>query len=267
MIQFGGESRSSGDQLNYRHCPVCGSDGWNTYLNPANGAWFCFAGHHHAGGRVDMGLDADHPGAHLLHMLDAEPESLEWPEVELPPFHALSRQAVRYLDKRGIGLGIAAELGLVEWAGQHRILVPYFQDGDLVFWTSRRYSVRLGQGPKYWSQGGAKPLYRPFLRGAPSRKLVIVEGVFDAIAVGNAGYDTLALGGKTLPRYHRKRLLTMAQEYGTIIVLLDEDALAQQLELRDDLQSSLRQPVEIRVVPHGEDPGSMESAEIKELLK
>lgn len=266
MTQFSGDSRPSGDQINYRHCPKCGSDGWNTYLNPATGGWFCFAGHHHDGGRVDVGLDGDNPGAQLLRMLAAAPEYLEWPEVELPPYHELSRQASRYLDKRGIDSDMQRQLGLVEWEGQHRVIVPYFRNGDLVFWTSRRYSKRLGEGPKYWSQGGAKPLYRPFLRAAPSEKLVLVEGVFDALAVSRAGYHPVALGGKSLPAYHRKELLTLANGYGTIVVLLDEDALAKALELRDDLQARFTQPVQLKVVPHGVDPGDMAPDQIRGLL-
>ena len=261
-----GPSRSSGDQINYQNCSICGSDGWKLYLNPATGAYFCFAGHHHAGGKVDVGLDGDNPGAQLLRLLSAAPERLEWPEVEMPPFHTLSRQAARYLEKRGIDTAMQQRLGLVEWEGQHRVLVPYFRNGDLVFWTSRRYSKRLGEGPKYWSQGGAKPLYTPFLRGAPPTKLVLVEGVFDALAVANAGYHPVALGGKSLPVFHRKELLTLANGYGTIVVLLDEDALAKALELRDDLQARFTQPVQLKMVPHGVDPGDMTPDQIKDLL-
>lgn len=267
VIQFSGEYRYSGSQINYQNCPVCGSSSWRTYLDPTTGLWFCFVGHHHAGGKVDVGLDGDNPGATLLQMLERRPETLEWPEIELPPWHALSRQAARYLAKRGLDAADIARLGLVEWEDQHRVLIPYFQDGDLVYWTSRRYSTRLGEGPKYWSQGGAKPLYRPFLRGAPSEKLVLVEGVFDAIAIERAGYHAVALGGKTLPHYHEKQLLTLAARYGTIDVLLDEDALAKAIDLQADLQARMAQPVRIVSPPSGMDAGDLTPDAVKEVLR
>lgn len=266
MIQFTGDYRSSGSQINYQHCPVCGSDSWRTYLDPETGMWFCFVGHHNAGGKVDLDLDGDNLGASLLRMLAGRDGPLEWPEIELPPFHPLSRQAARYLDKRGIDAAVAARLGMVEWEDNHRILIPYFQDGDLVYWTSRRYSTKLGQGPKYWSQGGAKPLYRPFLGGAPSEKLVLVEGVFDAIAVERAGYHAVALGGKSLPKYHMKQLLTLAAGYGTIVVLLDEDALAKAIDLREDIQARLAQPIRIVSPPSGMDAGDLTPDLVESIL-
>lgn len=269
LADFRGDCSPAGTQLNFQHCPVCGSDEKKVYVNPEDGTWFCFAGSHHAGGKVDVGLDDASPGADLLRQLERlVPDEVIWSETEMPPWEPLSRSAIRYLLNRMIGPEDARCLGLVEWTDQGRILVPYFSGGELIFWTGRRYSKAYGEGPKYMSQPGKKPLYFPVGAAVESwfdfNSVTLVEGVFDAIRVTQAGCPAVALGGKSLPSYHYKEFLTFAEPYGIINVMLDEDALGDALKIQDTL--SARTDAEVRIIPIEGDPADMPKHEIRRLL-
>ena len=250
------------------NCPSCGSDGWKVYVNPENGGWFCFAGQHHAGGTVDVGL-SDEPGTDLLNMLEHKRKDPVWSETCLPPFAPLSHTACTYLYGRGMTNEELKSLGLVEWVDQERILIPYFNgSGELIWWTSRTYAAAK---PKYLSNPGAKPLYEPRMPGHDVRNkdVVLVEGPFDAIAVARAGYTALALGGKSLPQYHVKNVLTKAPRGSTIWVLLDNDALLKAIDVSATLSRCLPisgWDVQIRFCPVGKDPGDMTPEGIKDAL-
>lgn len=278
ISDFPGDCRPSGDQIRFKHCPVCGSDRWKVYVDPVKGKWVCFAGKHPVnpnggpgGGNLEIARDDDAPGQHIFDARQGPPE-VEWAEIELPDWVPLSFGARKYLENRRISPQIAKILGLVEWEGKYRILYPYFdQSGQLVYWNSRRYHPELGEGPKYLTAPGKHPLYiTPYLDIETEHtynSAVIVEGVHDAIAVELAGYPAIALGGKTLPRYLRKYLLTSVANCGIIYVMLDRDALKNALHLRDFLAS---QPgikeVRVRVPLSGCDPGDMAPEEIRKVL-
>lgn len=276
ISDFRSECRPSGDQLNYKDCPVCGSTAWKVFVDLTKGKWVCFGGRHPAppqggypGGNLRIEGDDDNPGRHILDLLSDDDAVPEWGEMELPEWHGLTGTAGRYLIRRGVQPKEAYALGLVEWCGKFRILFPYFDAaGQLVFWTSRRYSDQLGEGPKYLTAPGRHPLYEPDLGGpCDISMVVIVEGVFDAIAVQRAGYYTLALGGKSLPRYLENILLTTVRKYGIIKVFLDRDAMPAALRVRGLLETKPGiQQVEIRLCPHGMDPGDMTPEQIREVL-
>lgn len=265
LADFTGDWYPSGGQMNFQHCPVCGSDEKKVYVDPKTGAWVCFefCG---KGGYIDVGLDDAAPGADLLALLDPTPEVVVWSETELPPWEPLSITAVRYLMGRGIGDWESKRLGLVEWVEHGRILIPYFSEGELIFWTSRLYSDFLPEGAKkYWGQPGHKPLYVPQgMDPTGSDSLTLVEGVFDAIRVAQAGCPVVAVGGKTLPAWLSKNFLTLANKYGIINVMLDEDALDKALGIQDFL--SARTSIPVNVVPIPGDPGDLPKHEIRRLL-
>lgn len=265
LRDFTGPSKPSGTQINYRVCPVCGGDQWKTFVDPDTGRWICFRGSCGARGQVEVGLEAEPKaaGQYILDQLAARPQEYVWEEVDLPPWHELSFPARKYLRRRGIDDDMASGLGLVEWEDKSRILIPYWNDrGDLIYWNSRRYSDQLGEGPKYKTAPGRHPLYTR--RGSlGKREVVVVEGVFDAFAVLRAGWDVAALGGKSLPTYLVKSLLTFAAGCG-MIVGLDSDALDASLRLRNQLSD--RAAVRIVTPPLGMDPGDMAPGDIREML-
>ena len=263
LSDFRGDCKPSGEQINFQHCPVCGDARGKLYVNPTTGAWFCFAGYHNRGGKVDVGLPSDGIGLHLLEMLRAQPEVPEWGEIDLSPWEPLSKSALRYLRSRAISQDFAQSHGMVEWTDHYRVVVPYFDAaGNLIFWTTRRYSKRVGTGPKYLAGPGTKPLY---VRHAQSDHLVLVEGVFDALAVERAGYAAVALHGKSLPKYLVPLLLTTAADYGIINVMLDTDALDKSFGIRNQLLS--KRTVRLCAYPPGKDPAMMTPEEIQELVR
>lgn len=267
MADFVGDCKPSGEHINYRHCPKCGSDEWKVYMSPDTGLWVCFASRHGEprGGKVDAGqaASAHSQSVELFAALRATDEKTEWPEVDLPPWVPLSKTAKRYLRKRGIDEALARKLGLVEWAEEFRVLFPYFdRAGNLIYWNSRRYSDHAGYGPKYSAAPGKHPLYE--LRAGMAGPTVLVEGVVDAVKVWQAGYHVLALGGKSLPRYLVNDLLTLTAGSGILVVLLDPDALAQAFRLREQLSD--RRRVRIVALPPGKDPGDMTPDELREAI-
>ncbi len=290
IADFVGPSKPSGQHICYKHCPMCGADDWKLYLAPDSGLWKCFAGRHNAGGRVDVGQSGSgyEQGQALMDLLSGWEETVEWGEIELPEWEPLSRSAQRYLIGRGIYEHLQRKLGLVEWTDKFRIIIPYFdRAGNMVYYNSRRYSEHVGSGPKYITAEGRHPLYEQVpakddvlgeLRLGTQRVsanvdalsvdwqpyAVLVEGVFDAWAVAAAGYHAVALGGKSLPDYLRQDLLTLTAGCGMIVVMLDSDALAAAYRIRDQI-SDQRQVKIVPLLP-GQDPGSMEPQEIREVV-
>jgi hypothetical protein len=262
LNDFHGESRPSGSQVCFRTCPVCGSDKYKTYVNMETGAWYCFAGGHGGGGHVEVGHAADTnvEGKTILRMLDRDRDEMEWGEADLPPFHALSDRALRYMERRGFSEEVCRRYGIVEWENKFRILLPYFdRGGQLIYWNSRRYSDNLGDGPKYVAAPGRHPLYIP-ARRPQAVMAVVVEGVLDALAVVEAdpGVRAIALGGKSLPKYLR-RPLTEATKNVILIVGLDPDALAEALRLQGRIGG--------RILDLPDDPAAMWADDPDELRR
>ena len=240
ISDFTGEVRQSGNQLNFRTCPVCGSDKYKLYVDPVTGKWFCFAGEHHRGGQVEVGAQADPnaEGRAILDLMDKSSPKQEWAEVSMPPFEPLSKRARRYMERRGINEYWCRRYGIVEWTDKFRVLWPYFDEkGTLIYWNSRSYSDNLAEGPKYIAAPGRHPLYVTERRGVWD-SVVLVEGAFDAWAVNivDPTAKAVALGGKTLPRYLRKdlrNLLNGATLSIPLKIALDPDATREALYLRD----------------------------------
>lgn len=280
LTDFHGDCKPSGEQINYKNCPVCGSTAWKVFVDPIKGKWVCFGGRHPAppkggypGGNLKIEGSDDAPGKHILDLLTPEDSAVEWSEVELPAFEPLSNAAKLYLKRRGISKEMYTALGLVEWEDKHRILLPYFDEtGQLVYYNSRRYSKNLGEGPKYLTAPGKHPLYvlGGLSWGGPDTNptsAVIVEGCFDAMKVSLAGYDAIALGGKSLPKYLERLLLTTVRGYDIIYVLLDRDAMPQALRLRGLLSSKAGVgQVQVRLCPNNQDPGDMSPENIRSIL-
>ena len=258
---FTGPSRDSGSQVCFKCCPACGCDRWKTYLDPDTGKWYCFAPEHSAGGCVDVGLPMVGAGADILEKLDGAHQEPAWPEIELPAWETLSRRAERYLTRRGVSLGLAQQLGIVEMQDAMRVLVPYCAtDGRIIHWTGRKYST-LEDGPKYLNAPGKHPLY--VLPG--SGALVAVEGVFDAIAVHEAtGRYTAAIGGKSLAKHLVQDLLQLVAWRGTVQLVLDGDAIDAALRIKGQLQG--RCHISVVPLPPGEDPGSLSHQNLREVL-
>lgn len=269
LDDFHGESRESGEQINYKNCPVCGSDRWKTYVNPKTGMWYCHAGSHQGGGKVE-GAAHSHvhdEAAEIMALLDVRGgPPVGWPEIQLPEWQPLSKTGRRYLIRRGFKDYIIRDAALVEMASEGRILVPYYDNkGRLIYWNSRAFT-KTCEGPKYKAAPGRHPLYVPYRDSA--RAVVLVEGVFDALAVvQKTGYPAIALGGKSLPSYLHADLrdeimaCSMAGTESEVVIALDGDALSDAITLHQKLPGS-----RIALLPHGDDPASLPSQELINVL-
>lgn len=243
LSDFAGESRASGNQINYKNCPVCGSTSWKLYVNPETGAWYCFAGGHSAGGKVEAGsaMDLTVRTQDMMAKLGAAAgraidRMIAWPEVELPPFTQLSVEARAYMENRGFDQDVVEKHGIVEWEDKGRVLIPYFdRSGRIIYWNARTYRDHT---PKYLAAPGRHPLYIAQWTQAP-RRVIIVEGTLDAIALQRVmpAFQVVALGGKSVPKYLMGDLReqTSRSILKRPIIYLDDDAMAGAIKLRDNI--------------------------------
>jgi len=246
----------------FQFCPVCGCQRWKTYVNPQTGGWYCHAPEHSGGGKIDIGQPIANRGQVVLSRLQGKDACVvAWSEVSLPKWEPLSNRAIRYLAKRRISREQATRLGIVEMEDRMRVIVPYYgREGEIIYWTARSYS-NLEEGPKYLAASGRHPLYvRPGWHQHDT--LVLVEGVFDAIAVHQeTGMPVAAIGGKALPRYLDQNVLDLSAR--RLVVLLDGDALADAIKIKR--RFTPRRQVDVVPLPVGQDPSDLGS-KLKELM-
>lgn len=256
---FLGDSRESGTQICYQLCPICNSDGWNVYIAQDTGLWLCFKCG--AKGKVltnhESIMPADAPGQ--------MPALNDLPEIDLPPFRRstqMSQECWDYLRSRGVSATDIYRYMLVEDLTGTAVIIPYYApNGKQIYWSMRKFGQHKKE-TKYMGAPGKHPIF--FFPGAAQEPTVIVEGAFDAMAVHSATeLNVAALGGKTWARHLRRQLFDCCKS-GRVLIMLDGDALSYSMKLAQELQPF----VEVRVVPlqHGEDPASIGSEALKELL-
>lgn len=266
LADFGVESRTSGDQINFRYCPVCGSKGWNVYVNPRTGSWYCFAGDHGKGGRIAVeDWTEDGRLAALAELHGGLSPHVEWPEVSLPACHDLSAMALAYLERRSITPELAQALHMREMDEETRIIIPYLgPQNRMIHWVGREYiESRVTKAhPKYKAAFGPKPMYM-LPRWEQVEHAVLVEGPLDAIAVAvHARLPVISIGGTSLSGRIELDLRALVSKRLTI--MLDGDALAKAFTVRDKLYDKYN--VRIAVLDCDEDPASIDPVKLKGLL-
>jgi DNA primase len=136
-----------------------------------------------------------------------------------------------YLTSRGVtpqtvrafGIGLYSGTGLL----RGRIVIPIHNaSGELIAYAGRAID---GQEPKYRFPAGFRKslvlfnLHRAIVSRA--RMVIIVEGFFDAMAVQQAGYPTVALMGSTISR-HQAELVSA--HFDRAVLMLDGDEAGRQ---------------------------------------
>lgn len=272
LDDFTGEYRPSGEQRNYRRCPVCGGTAYKLYVDPVSGRWICFAGGCKAAGRVHVGDGV----ASLRERLFARKRGVpEFEPIEMPETNALTEQwskmlcaryhlehPERYLLRRGTG----------DLAG--RIVIPYAdRKGDFIFWNAR---TTCGETPKYLAMTGAKPLYVPdyvHRKWCEASRIVLVEGPFDALSLHDRfSTRAVALGGTSISDAQfaeLRRLVTVDGAHKAVRILLDSAALGEAIKLKRKLAGLLPQhDVQIRQLPAGvKDPAAASAAQLEGCLQ
>lgn len=265
---FVGDYRVSGDQLNYMVCPVCRSCGWNTYVNPSTGAWYCFAMKHEGkrGGKINTSDLSDERRVELLQQLrNPDGDELTWPEITLPAWKPLSDMAKAYLARREIMPSMVRKLGLVESQTDSRVIIPYYgPQHRIIHWVGRQYidSRVTKKEPKYIAASGPKPMYM-LPKWEPVMHAVLVEGPLDAIAVYHATkLPVISIGGTTVSKRIEHDIRKVVQNKLTI--MLDGDAAVKAFSVEAIFED--RYKTDIVTLHHGEDPASIGERTLRFLL-
>jgi DNA primase len=175
--------------------------------------------------------------------------------VKLPETVPLTDEATEWLLNRGIT--VPATYGFAEGAEgmlEGRIVIPFCRPSDFqpVYWQARSYKSRL---PKYFN-APATPRALYYLPAPASATLVLVEGVFDAIAIRQlASLDVAALLGTSLDITAGRMLLDIAP--ARIVVWLDRDALPKAIKLASKLRGLLGTEVGMVFSTSSKDPADL----------
>lgn len=252
----------------YRDCPVCGAGAWELCVDHKAGVWMCHAGRHSGGGKLTgHGVVP----CHLSRITNAV-EFKPLPDDVYARTGTLMQAALRYLRSRGLSPNIITKSGIREWyvsighdrLKARRLWIPYLVDGVPAYYSTRTYQEGEICAPKYMHMVGKKPLY--VLEGS-KEKLVIVEGVFDALAVHDAtGYTAVALSGKTLPAHLMRWMLELIGTHEKTAIFLDSDAIEAAYGLAIELQHVIEAGVYTGFLKPGQDPGSISHELIREIL-
>ena len=175
------------------------------------------------------------------------------------PMH--STEPLRYLSSRGL-----TRLDILKWKigyckeGRYagRILIPSFDmDGDCNYFIARSY---VGHSYRYLNPPADRDLVFNELMVDWDEPIILVEGVFDAIA---AGQNAIPILGSTL-REDSRLFQAIAIHDTPVYMALDYDA-----EKKSEwiIKSMLRYDLEVHKVPiDDEDVGEMGKQEFKERL-
>lgn len=206
------------------------------------------------------------------------PKSNDKPEdvkpIELPEdYHIITsgsniyaRSARNYLKGRGFKLSLLEDLGIGYCDGgpyEGYIILPYLENGLLVYFTSRRY---LGNGPKF--NNPPKSIYgigkEELIYNVDSlflyRKVYLFESATNVITMGN---NAVAFGGKAISPIQLDLLIKSPVE--RLVIGLDPDALDKAYKLALDLCEY--KEIKVLELPPGTDVNSLGKKATKEIEK
>lgn len=174
-----------------------------------------------------------------------------------------AREAIRYLLGRRVVQGqiVRHRVGIsLVGKTKGRIVFPFLDPGGrLVGWSARSWFPDVE--PKWLHSTGLK---QSFWAHRPGDSVVLVEGIFDALAVERVvdkkSWAVMALLGTNLTEEKRKEL----GRYDRVVVWLDPDKAGQKGVER--IVESLYGTIELSIVPESTkrtDPGDMTDAELQ----
>ena len=283
VTQILGSYWQKGDEHLY-HCPYCGHHKKKMSINFANGYWKCWVcdtrgkniyrivrkfgnyqqrqKYRELQGLVDL---TDFEEMFKEYNNIQEKQILEMPEgfvslcnKDLPMD---STDAFRYLSSRGIGRReiLKWKIGYCKegrYAG--RIIIPSFDiEGDLNYFIARSY---VGHTRRYLNPPADRDLVFNELNIDWDEPVVLVEGVFDAIAAGN---NAIPILGSTL-REGSRLFQAIAIHDTPVYMALDYDA---EKKAEWIIKSMLKYDLEVHKVPIDEaDVSEMGEREFQERL-
>jgi len=283
VTQILGSYWQKGDEHLY-HCPYCGHHKKKMSINFSNGYWKCWVcdtrgkniyrivrkfgdyqqrqKYRELQGLIDL---SDFEEMFKEYNNIQEKQILEMPEgfvslcnKDLPMD---STDAFRYLSSRGIGRReiLKWKIGYCKegrYAG--RIIIPSFDvEGDLNYFIARSY---VGHTRRYLNPPADRDLVFNELNIDWDEPVVLVEGVFDAIAAGD---NAIPILGSTL-REQSRLFQAIAVHDTPVYMALDYDA---EKKAEWIIKSMLKYDLEVHTVPIDEaDVSEMGEKEFKERL-
>jgi DNA primase len=176
------------------------------------------------------------------------------------------KAAQAYLKSRGFDIMELAVMGVGYcWEGDYagRIILPYYQDGSLVYYNARAFipiEPKIKNPPIHEvGEGKTKVIFNADALQIYST-IRVVESVTNAITRGSS---TIAIGGKSISEYQFNQILK--SPCTSVILLLDPDAYAQSLELAKRLINYKR--VKVVKLPEDKDVNDLGRKATRELEK
>ncbi len=252
------EYSSNNREIRY-DCPNCADMGKHMYVSANKSVWYCFKCG--VGGKV-LDTKDNIPNlltfepkreAHFILENKVNPElsikapikslplSISLPHIEIAEDCETSEElnARNYLHRRGITQDEITRYDIrlsLERTGPYKnsIIFPVRSQHmkTIDYFVCRKYN---SSEPKYinapWSKNDTL-----FLAGYTTlvSTAVIVEGIFDALAVARAGFVGIALLGKKVTAQQLPRLLYMYKKY---LIYLDRDAFTHAIQLKLQLNT------------------------------
>lgn len=289
VLQSLGEYKRRGEWFNFK-CPFHGGNRYNFGVHPSSGRYKCLGCP--AEGSILSLYDGTPSSTHenfdeLREALEAGPDISDTEELassaagrgfELESWWSdnftelkhgtgskIEACMIGYLESRGTdfakyGVGFLRETIL-------RVTFPFRIDGKLVFYQSRLWK---GGGKLKTLNPKPDPWYRKndvlWCYDTLEERIVLCEGIFDAISVHNSGLSATCLLGKTVSE--RQIYLLRKKNVKEIYVMLDQDAIPDAWALAKDLHWS---GFNVRVCTWSgvdkKDPGDCTKKEILNLVQ
>lgn len=238
----------SARQEDLQTCPSCGRE--KMYVNRAKAVYHCFRCGD-SGKIQKLGIT---PAPTLPIFLVDESVS----HTLCPEHHDLTGFSQEYLVRtRGVGWWLVS--GLPIFSTQRGILF-LFPDWD--YWQVRQWSAT----PKWLGPHGAPAGVRDGvtynLNISSSDRVVLVEGVGDALKVATAGHNVAALLSNTL---HDSQAEALSRMYARATVMLDADVPIGRVAQAMNLASEHFDAVDLVFLTSG-DPGGLSIDDLKGVL-
>lgn len=170
-----------------RICPYCqGGDRQDSEtfaISLTNGAWNCMRGSCAKSGSFKDLAEFFGESVHVISAPVPRKKSYELPSVTLLP---LTDEAVSYFEKRKISRA-TLDAYRVSCNSDGNIVFPFYRDGKLVFVKYRKPHKPAEKERKEWGERNTEPILFGMDECVYSKRLVICEGMVDALSLYEAG--------------------------------------------------------------------------------
>lgn len=184
--KLGADTKRKGDELFFKWCPYCHGDGHDkdTFsVNLTTGLYKCFrSGCDRHGHFVQLARDFGYP----LDMGDTPQKYRELPQRPLK----VKKQAVRYLEGRGISRGVTERYHISARKDNENVLVfPFYDENHTLRFVKYRKTNfdKERDKNKEWCEKDTMPILFGMDQCQDFSCLVITEGQIDSLSVAEAG--------------------------------------------------------------------------------